>query len=50
MTTHIAENIIKAALKQKNTSLFAEIKDLNLAVKELKYHEKYYKEFTFRFS
>ena len=46
----MAENTIKAALKPKNSSLLAEIKDLNLTAKEFKYHEKYYKEFTFGFS
>ena len=50
ITTHIAENTIKAALQQKDTSLLAEIKDLNLTAKEFKYHEKYYKEFTYGFS
>ena len=46
----MAENTIKAALKPKNSSLLAEIKDLKLTAKEFKYHEKYYKEFTFGFS
>ena len=50
ITTHIAENTIKAALKLKNTSLLAEIKDVNLRAKEFKYHEKYYKKVTFGFS
>ena len=31
----MAENIIKAASKQKNASIFAEIKDTNLAAAEL---------------
>ena len=30
----MAENTIKASPKQKNTSLFTEIKDLNLTAKE----------------
>ena len=38
----MAENTIKASAKQKNISLFADIKDFNLT--------KYYKEFTFGFS
>ena len=42
ITTHTAENTIKAAPKKKNTSLFAEIKDLNFTPKDCKYHEKYY--------
>ena len=46
----MAENTIKAAAKEKNTSLYAEIKELNLTAKEFKYHTKCYKEFTFRFS
>ena len=46
----MAENTIKAAAKLKNTSLYAEIKDLNLIAKEFKYHEKCYTEFTFGFS
>ena len=50
ITTHMAENTIKAALKQKYTSLLVVIKDLNLTPKEFKYHERYYKEFTFGFS
>ena len=49
ITTHKAENTIKASPKQKHTSLFAEIKDFNLTAKEFKYHEKYCKEFTFGF-
>ena len=40
ITTHMAENIIKAAPKQKNTSLFPSIKAF-LAAKDLKYQEKY---------
>ena len=40
ITTHMAENIIKAASKQKNTSLFPSIKAF-LAAKDLKYQEKY---------
>ena len=46
----MAENTINAGRKQKNTSLFAEIKGLNLTAKEFKYRGKYYKEFTFGFS
>ena len=45
VATHMVENTIKAALKQKDTSLLAEIKDLNLTAKEFKYLEKYYKEY-----
>ena len=41
ITTHTAENTIKAAPKKKNTSLFAEFKDLNFTPKECKHHEKY---------
>ena len=45
----MADNIIKAVPKPTNTYLFAQIKDSNLAAKESKKHEKYYKELTFRF-
>ena len=41
---------VKVAAQSKSQSLFAEIHDLNLIVKEFKYHQSCYSSFTFGFT
>ena len=40
---------VKVAAQSKSQSLFAEVHDLNLIVKEFKYHQSCYSSFTFGF-
>ena len=48
MTVHTlnVERAIKAAAKVKNPTLYFEIKDVDLIVRELRYHKSCYKAFT----
>ena len=41
---------VKVAAQSKSQSLFAEVHDLNLIVKEFKYHQSCYSSFTFGFT
>ena len=46
ITTYTAENTIKAAVKDKNEKLYNEVKDLDLIVKEFKFHKHCYQQYT----
>ena len=46
ITTYTAEITIQAATKDKNEKFYNEIKDLNLTVKEFKFHKHCYHQYT----
>ena len=50
ITTHVAENTIKAAAKVKDGDMYDKIKDEDLIASEFKYHYHCYVEFTRGFS